>query len=192
MDDESLFEWPQRTCNCGYAVWGELSRCSRTFRGGVLERGEVGETGTADRFGQLGQDGRLTPSDPRATPGLALGAGSQLPPCDPRLPSGPAGGARRDRHPRHGVAVPAWQQVQLQKKTLVADEREHPDVKRRRERWQRHQGKIDPTRLVFTDETWVKTNMALLRGWSQRGERRPGAAPFGHWNTSSGAPPVQG
>ena len=58
-------------------------------------------------------------------------------------------------------------------------------MKRRRERWQRHQGRIDPGRLVFIDETWVKTNMAPLRGWAPRGERLAGAAPFGHWNTST-------
>jgi transposase len=68
---------------------------------------------------------------------------------------------------------------------LVADERERPDVKRRRERWRRHQGRVDPTRLVFIDETWVKTNMAPLRGWGPRGARLPGAAPFGHWRTST-------
>ena len=33
------------------------------------------------------------------------------------------------------------------------------------------------------DETWTKTNMAPLRGWARRGERLPGKAPFGHWNT---------
>ena len=31
----------------------------------------------------------------------------------------------------------------------------------------------------------VKTNMAPLRGWAPKGERLPGAAPFGHWNTST-------
>ena len=67
----------------------------------------------------------------------------------------------------------------------MADERDRPDVKRRRERWQRHQGRIDPTRLVFIDETWVKTNMAALRGWAPKGERLPGTAPFGHWNIST-------
>ena len=30
-------------------------------------------------------------------------------------------------------------------------------------------GKIDPARLVFIDETWTKTNMAPLRGWSAGG-----------------------
>ena len=58
-------------------------------------------------------------------------------------------------------------------------------MKRRRERWQRHQGRIDPKRLVFIDETWMKTNMAPLRGWAPKGDRLPGAAPFGHWNTST-------
>ena len=58
-------------------------------------------------------------------------------------------------------------------------------MRRRRARWQRHQGRIDPKRLVFIDETWVKTNMAPLRGWAPKGDRLPGAAPFGHWNTST-------
>lgn len=58
-------------------------------------------------------------------------------------------------------------------------------MKRRRERWQRHQHLVDPRHLVFIDETWVKTNMAPLRGWAPKGDRLPGAAPFGHWNTST-------
>jgi transposase len=31
----------------------------------------------------------------------------------------------------------------------------------------------------------AKTNMAPLRGWAPRNERLPGAAPFGHWRTST-------
>lgn len=73
----------------------------------------------------------------------------------------------------------------------MADERERPDVKRRRERWQKHQGRIDPARLVFIDETWVKTNMAPLRGWAPKGDRLPGSAPFGHWNTNPGLRPFR-
>ena len=34
-----------------------------------------------------------------------------------------------------------------------------------------YQDRIDPTRLVFIDETWTKTNMAPLRGWSPQGQR---------------------
>ncbi len=54
---------------------------------------------------------------------------------------------------------------------------------RRRARWKAHQAKLDPTRLVFIDETWAKTNMARLRGWSARGQRLKGLAPHGHWRT---------
>jgi transposase len=36
---------------------------------------------------------------------------------------------------------------------------------------------------VFIDETWVKTNMAPLRGWGPRGKRLKAYAPFGHWKT---------
>jgi hypothetical protein len=34
---------------------------------------------------------------------------------------------------------------------------------------------------VFIDETWIKTNMAPLRGWGPKGARLRGFAPFGHW-----------
>jgi hypothetical protein len=36
---------------------------------------------------------------------------------------------------------------------------------------------------VFIDETWVKTNMAPLRGWCRRGKRLIGRAPHGRWRT---------
>ena len=35
----------------------------------------------------------------------------------------------------------------------------------------KYQTRIDPARLVFIDETWVKTNMAPIRGWCARGRR---------------------
>jgi transposase len=56
-------------------------------------------------------------------------------------------------------------------------------VARRRERWKAHQGKVSASRLVFIDETWVKTNMAPLRGWGPKGQRLKGYAPHGHWKT---------
>jgi hypothetical protein len=37
--------------------------------------------------------------------------------------------------------------------------------------------------LVFIDETWIKTNMAPLRGWGPCGQRLQTSAPFGHWKT---------
>ena len=54
---------------------------------------------------------------------------------------------------------------------------------RRRARWRAYQGRIETSRLVFIDETWIKTNMAPLRGWSLKGRRLRAYAPFGHWKT---------
>ena len=36
---------------------------------------------------------------------------------------------------------------------------------------------------MFIDETWVKTNMAPLRGWGPRGLRLDARVPHGHWKT---------
>jgi transposase len=58
-----------------------------------------------------------------------------------------------------------------------------PDVARKRTRWKTYQGRIDASRLVFLDETWVKTNMAPLRGWGPRNQRLRAHAPYGHWKT---------
>jgi transposase len=69
------------------------------------------------------------------------------------------------------------------KKTLFAAEQQRPDVVRRRERWRRASRHLDPARLVFIDETWIKTNMAPIRGWGPKGERLVGFAPDGRWHT---------
>jgi putative transposase len=65
----------------------------------------------------------------------------------------------------------------------VAGERDRTDVARRRTQWIKYQSRIDARRLVFLDETWTKTNMAPLRGWSTRGTRLKGKAPHGRWKT---------
>lgn len=44
---------------------------------------------------------------------------------------------------------------------------------------------LDPQKLVFIDETWVKTNMARLRGRAPKGERLRAAIPHGHWKTTT-------
>ena len=43
----------------------------------------------------------------------------------------------------------------------------------------------EPHRLVFIDETSVKTNLTRLRGRAHKGERLYGAAPFGKWRTQT-------
>ena len=44
---------------------------------------------------------------------------------------------------------------------------------------------IDPERLVFLDETGVKTDLTRRRGWAQSCERLVEAIPGGAWKTST-------
>lgn len=69
------------------------------------------------------------------------------------------------------------------KKTLFATEQDRPDVARRRARWKKYQGGLDPARLVFIDETWAKTKMTRLCGWAPRGRKLLAKVPHGHWRT---------
>jgi transposase len=64
-----------------------------------------------------------------------------------------------------------------------ASEQDRPDVARRRAQWAARQSAIEPSRLVFIDETWTKTNMAPLRGWGRRGERLRAKVPHRRWKT---------
>ena len=54
---------------------------------------------------------------------------------------------------------------------------------RRRHRWKTWQTRLDPERLVFIDETWIKTDMAPRWGWGPKGRRLVGFAPRAHWRT---------
>ena len=69
------------------------------------------------------------------------------------------------------------------KKTVLPAEQDRADIARKRCRWKTHQHRVDPPRLVFLDETWVKTNMAPLRGWGPKGKRLAASVPYGHWMT---------
>jgi transposase len=69
----------------------------------------------------------------------------------------------------------------------MATERDRADVREARRLWNARQARMrdQPARLVFVDETAVTTKMVRLRGRAPRGERLPGAAPFGHWGTQT-------
>ncbi|WP_433458839.1 transposase [Pseudochelatococcus sp.] len=74
------------------------------------------------------------------------------------------------------------------KKSLVADERRRADIALARADWiERRQPFMQrkPERLVFIDETSVKTNLTRLRGRAPRGKRLQGTAPFGKWHTQT-------
>ena len=44
---------------------------------------------------------------------------------------------------------------------------------------------FDPSRLVFIDETWTKTNMTRLYARAPRGQRIVDRVPHGHWKTTT-------
>jgi transposase len=58
-------------------------------------------------------------------------------------------------------------------------------VAQRRAEWRVWQCGIDPRRLVFLDETWVKTNMTRPRGRALQGTRLVCQVPHGHWKTTT-------
>ena len=55
----------------------------------------------------------------------------------------------------------------------------------RHEAWFTLQPDLDPTRLVFLDETGATTKMSRLRGRAPRGDRCRAALPHGHWKTTT-------
>jgi putative transposase len=66
---------------------------------------------------------------------------------------------------------------------MFALEQARADIARQRRRWKAWQGRFDPRRFIFIDETWIRTNMAPLYGWGAKGKRLHGFAPHGRWRT---------
>lgn len=73
----------------------------------------------------------------------------------------------------------------MEKKTAHASEQDRPDILKRRVAWFESQLDLDPSRLVFIDETWASTNMARTRGRAPRGKRLRAGVPHGHWKTTT-------
>jgi hypothetical protein len=69
------------------------------------------------------------------------------------------------------------------KKSVLPVERLCPAVAWRLAQWKEYQGRLDPARLLFPDETWVKTIIAPLRDWASIGERLHAKLPYDHWCT---------
>ena len=66
---------------------------------------------------------------------------------------------------------------------MHASEQDRPWIARRRQQWRKYQNRLDPTRLVFIDETWAKTNMTRAHGRCPRGQRLQAKVPHGKWRT---------
>ena len=72
--------------------------------------------------------------------------------------------------------------ITRKKKDLHAQERDRPEVKRKRRAFRKQVAGIDPKRLVFVDESGANTAMTRTYGRAPAGERVHGSAP-GHWDT---------
>jgi hypothetical protein len=153
-----------------------------SFRGCGVVGGEVVSALPRERVCCAGQDGR----SPQA------GAGPHRAFIAERINQTPQLSLHRLKADlaARGVKVShdtVWQFLRREglrfKKTLFALEQARADIARRRQRWRAWQAGLEPRRLVFIDETWIKTNMAPLRGWGPKGKRLRGFAPHGHWRT---------
>ena len=113
----------------------------------------------------VGIDGRRAGSD---------AAGS------PRQAEGPWDRGER----QFGVAVLRPPRYQLQK-NLHAAEQDRQDVRLARTEWKQEQPRLDPSKLVFIDETGTSTNMTRLRGRCPRGRRLVAKVPHGHWKMTT-------
>ena len=69
------------------------------------------------------------------------------------------------------------------KKTAHAEEQQRADVQSRRREWFAGQLDLDPTKLVFVDETGASTNLARKSGRCRRGRRLRAAIPHSHYKT---------
>jgi transposase len=80
------------------------------------------------------------------------------------------------------IKLPAkW--ATLSKKTLKASEQEREDIANSRDEWRKFQGTVDARRLVFLDESGLKTNMTRLYGRVRNGNRCLDSVPCGRWET---------
>jgi len=93
----------------------------------------------------------------------------------------------------HGIAVgltSVWrflkaQQITLKKRVDTPPSRIAPDIAEARRAFIRRQPALDPTHLVFIDETWAATNMVRRYGRAARGLRLLAPVPLGHWKVTT-------
>jgi transposase len=72
----------------------------------------------------------------------------------------------------------------FKKKSLYADQRDRPDVQKKRRAFRRKVRTIEPTRLVFVDETGITTTMTPAYAWAPRGVRAVDSVPAS-WETTT-------
>ena len=73
--------------------------------------------------------------------------------------------------------------MDAQKKTLVARERDRPDVQAKREAFVADQPALNSAKLVFLDESGLRMGAPPNYGWAPVGEKAVGKATHGAWRT---------
>ena len=73
--------------------------------------------------------------------------------------------------------------MDAQKKTPIARERDIAAVQARRDAFITTQASLDPTRLIFVDESGFRLGSPPRYGWAPRGEDAPGKTVCGAWKT---------
>ena len=101
--------------------------------------------------------------------GVAAGADRREAGPDVAGGGGRAGRARHAGELWRGVAVLRARRDHVQKKACTPASRTAPTSRAARRQWKKYQGRLDPRRLVFIDETWAKTNMTRRHGRCARG-----------------------
>ena len=127
------------------------------FAGECCERGEVVAAPAGDRDGGDAANGRPSQAAARTAPGAGdrPGSGRYRTSRSRRWwRNWPSGGSRPARYRCGGWCA---RKGRASKKTPFAVEQLRPKVARRRAQWKKYQGRLDPRRLVFIDETWAKT-----------------------------------
>jgi hypothetical protein len=127
---------------------------------------------------------RSSSSNPGDACGVAAGVGCRAAGPDARRDTSGAACARCQRQHWHGV-ISTIGVASASKKSMHATEQDRADVAAARALWKAHQGLLDPTRLVFIDETGTSTNMSRLRGRCHRGRRLVAKVPHGHWKITT-------
>jgi transposase len=73
----------------------------------------------------------------------------------------------------------------FKRKSVHAAEQSREDVAKARTQWREQQPNLTPSKLVFIDETSVKTSMTRRYGRAKCGHRLVAAVPHGHWKTTT-------
>jgi hypothetical protein len=130
-------------------------------------------------------------------PSRAAAAGPR-PSTRGRRPAPRGGPGRRRRHAggigpgrRRGVqrgggvpgAGPAGHHAK--KKSRRAAEQDRPELKAERAAWRQEFAAVDPSRLVFVDESGTNTAMDRTHGRAPSGVRVDGPVPHGHWKVTT-------